>query len=107
MYSMASERTDAVSVFPKGETSCWSAVILSPIFSFLTLNGGRVDEAASLLPLLLFISPPPFFAPVQVSFTSNAFFGFSSNVGIGIWVCREVKKLGLVSGLFTGDDAFQ
>jgi hypothetical protein len=22
--------------FPKGETSCWSAVILSPSFSFLT-----------------------------------------------------------------------
>lgn len=22
--------------FPKGETNCWSAVILSPIFSFLT-----------------------------------------------------------------------
>ena len=43
MYPMASWRTDAVSVFPKGETSCWSAVTLSPSFSFLTLKVGIGD----------------------------------------------------------------
>jgi hypothetical protein len=34
-----SERTDT---FPKGETSCWSAVILSPSFSFLTCSAKEI-----------------------------------------------------------------
>lgn len=37
MYSIASQRTDAVSVFPNGETSCCRATIRSPSFSFLSL----------------------------------------------------------------------
>lgn len=51
MYSIASCNTDAVSVFPKGETSCWSAVILSPNFSFLTLKVG-IGEGVSILVFL-------------------------------------------------------
>jgi len=37
MYSIASQRTEAVSVFPYGETSCCRATIRSPSFSFLSL----------------------------------------------------------------------
>lgn len=36
MYSIASRRTEAVSVFPNGETSCCRATIRSPSFSFLS-----------------------------------------------------------------------
>lgn len=86
MYSIASESTDAVSVFPKGETNCWSAVILSPIFSFLTLKGGKVEVAVSVLALFILFSVPPFFAAVElVSLTSIELcnLGFSSKVGMG------------------------
>lgn len=41
MYPIASISTDAVSVLPKGATSCCRAAILSPSFSFLTLKGGH------------------------------------------------------------------
>jgi hypothetical protein len=33
---ISKERLEGKDTFPKGETSCWSAVILSPSFSFLT-----------------------------------------------------------------------
>lgn len=49
MYSIVSWSTEAVSVLPKGETSCWSAVTLSPSFSFLTLKVGNVDGCVSVL----------------------------------------------------------
>lgn len=38
IYSIASRRTDAVSVFPYGETSCCKAIIRSPSLSFLSLE---------------------------------------------------------------------
>lgn len=38
MYSSASKSTEAVSVFPYGETSCWRAEIRSLTFSFLSLG---------------------------------------------------------------------
>lgn len=44
MYSIASQRTDAVSVFPYGETSCCRAMIRSPSFSFLSL--AEMDRSA-------------------------------------------------------------
>lgn len=49
MYSIVSWSTDAVSVLPKGETSCWSAVTLSPSFIFLTLKVGNCDGCVSVL----------------------------------------------------------
>lgn len=94
MYSIASDSTDAVSVFPKGETNCWSAVILSPIFSFLTLKAGKVDGVsfrglfvdASLL--LLFL-------------------GFSSRVDEGNCICSEGNMFGLMTSAAAVLDAFQ
>lgn len=81
MYSIASESTEAVSVFPKGETNCWSAVILSPIFSFLTLKAGKGD-GVSLRGLLVPVSPLLFFATELMSRISEEFFGFSLKVGV-------------------------
>jgi hypothetical protein len=40
---ISKERLEGKDTFPKGETSCWSAVILSPSFSFLTLKVGIGD----------------------------------------------------------------
>lgn len=36
--------------FPKGETSCWSAVILSPNFSFLTCK--QIKKFSSMRPII-------------------------------------------------------
>lgn len=82
MYSIASESTEAVSVFPKGDTNCWSAVILSPIFSFLTLKGGKGDvDGVSLRDLLFDPSLLLFLVTLSESRTSDLFLGFSSKVG--------------------------
>jgi hypothetical protein len=39
--------------FPKGETSCWSAVILSPSFSFLTCARTRIKSKAIVVVQLI------------------------------------------------------
>lgn len=44
MYPIASKRTEAVSVLPYGDTSCWRATIRSPNFSFFSLE--EIDISA-------------------------------------------------------------
>lgn len=92
MYSMASESTDAVSVFPKGETNCWSAVILSPIFSFLTLKAGIGEGLVSFRVLFdVCCSAEPFFVE-DVSRDWGTFFGFSSKFWVGNWWGMKVGR---------------
>lgn len=100
MYSIASDNTDAVSVFPKGETNCWSAVILSPIFSFLTLKAG--NGGFSFLGLLVVDDLLVAFLTISdVGFFGN----LSSMVEEGDCICKG-KKLDLTS-FMEAADAFQ